>query len=76
MSFCCEVFKTAFEKLRELGNEDLEGGVDRDMHGAHMIFTAGFDNVHLSHIELFNAGQPRLARYPVHWHHSGLSYSF
>ena len=49
----------------------LEGGVDRDMHGAHMIFTSGFDNVHLSHIEIFNAGQPRLARYPVHWHHSG-----
>ena len=49
----------------------LNGGKDVDMHGAHMIFTAGFDNVHLSHIEIFNAGQPRLARYPVHWHHSG-----
>ena len=25
----------------------------------------------MSHIEIFNAGQPRLARYPVHWHHAG-----
>ena len=48
---------------------DLEGE-DRDMHGAHMIFTEGFDNVHVSHLEVFNAGQPRLARYPVHWHHA------
>ena len=46
-------------------------GADFDRHGAHMIFTNGFTNVHLSHIELFNVGQPRLARYPVHWHHAG-----
>ena len=32
---------------------------------------AGFTNYHVSHIELFNVGQPRLARYPVHWHHAG-----
>jgi len=46
-------------------------GESRDMHGAHMITTFGFKNMHLSHIEIFNAGQPRLARYPVHWHHAG-----
>ena len=46
-------------------------GEDRDYHGAHMIFTKGFKNVHVSHLEVFNAGQPRLARYPVHWHQSG-----
>ena len=46
-------------------------GVDRDMHGAHMITTSGFDNYHVSHVELFNVGQPRLARYPIHWHHAG-----
>ena len=45
-------------------------GEDKDMHGAHMIFTRGFSNVHISHMEIFNAGQPRLARYPVHWHHA------
>ena len=45
-------------------------GVDQDMHGAHMMFTRGFRNVHVSHMEIFNAGQPRLARYPVHWHHA------
>ena len=49
----------------------MNGGVDRDMHGAHMITTAGFTNYHVSHIELFNVGQPRLARYPIHWHHAG-----
>ena len=41
------------------------------MHGAHMIATRGFKNYHVSHIEVFNAGQPRLARYPIHWHHAG-----
>ena len=45
-------------------------GEDKDMHGAHMIFTRNFYNVHLSHIELFDVGQPRLARYPIHWHHA------
>ena len=45
-------------------------GVDRDMHGAHMIFSAGFENVHVSGVELFNVGQPRLARYPIHWHNA------
>ena len=35
-----------------------------------MIFTRNFYNVHLSHIELFDVGQPRLARYPIHWHHA------
>ena len=24
----------------------------------------------MSHVEIFNAGQPRLARYPIHWHHA------
>ena len=46
-------------------------GSNDDLHGAHMIFTKGFENVHVSHLEVFNAGQPRLARYPVHWHQSG-----
>lgn len=41
------------------------------MHGAHMIATHGFKNFHMSHVEIFNAGQPRLARYPIHWHHAG-----
>ena len=50
--------------------QEMEGGVDRDMHGAHLINTEGFKNVHVSHIEIFNAGQPRLARYPMHWHHA------
>ena len=36
-----------------------------------MIFTKEFKNVHISHMEIFDAGQPRLARYPVHWHHAG-----
>ena len=49
----------------------MNGGVNEDMHGAHMITTAGFTNYHVSHIEIFNAGQPRLARYPIHWHHAG-----
>ena len=38
-------------------------GEDKDMHGAHMVFTRGFFNVHVSHMELFDVGQPRLARY-------------
>ena len=46
-------------------------GRDRDMHGAHMIATNEFKNFHMSHVEIFNAGQPRLARYPIHWHHAG-----
>ena len=46
-------------------------GYDADMHGAHMIATAGFANFHMSHVEIFNAGQPHLARYPIHWHHAG-----
>ena len=45
-------------------------GEDKDMHGAHMVFTRGFFNVHVSHMELFDVGQPRLARYPIHWHHA------
>ena len=36
-----------------------------------MVFTKKFKNAHISHMEIFNAGQPRLARYPVHWHHAG-----
>lgn len=42
----------------------------KDLHGAHMVFTKEFKNAHISHMEIFNAGQPRLARYPVHWHHA------
>ena len=34
-----------------------------DMHGGHVIITGGFHNVHISHIELFQMGQPQLARY-------------
>ena len=33
------------------------------MHGGHVIVTAAFKNVHISHIELFQMGQPTLARY-------------
>ena len=40
----------------------------RDMHGGHVIITGGFDNVHITHVELKNMGQPQLARYPLHWH--------
>ena len=49
---------------------DINGG-EQDYHGAHSIVTSGFKNVHLSHIEIFNAGQPRVGRYPFHWHHAG-----
>ena len=45
-------------------------GFDQDLHGAHIVATKGFKNFHMSHVELFNVGQPRLARYPVHWHHA------
>ena len=65
----CFSFPRTFLNL-ESYFEDMEG-VDRDMHGAHMITTSGFDNYHVSHVELFNVGQPRLARYPIHWHHAG-----
>ena len=33
-----------------------------------MIITGGFDNVHITHVELKHMGQPQLARYPLHWH--------
>ena len=33
--------------------------------------TYSFKNWHVSHTEFFNVGQPRLARYPIHWHHAG-----
>ena len=46
-------------------------GEDIDRHGAHMVGTKKFRNFHVSHIEVFNAGQPWLARYPLHWHHAG-----
>ncbi|CBY20187.1 unnamed protein product [Oikopleura dioica] len=46
-------------------------GEDTDRHGAHMVGTKRFANFHVSHIEIFHAGQPRLARYPMHWHHAG-----
>ena len=46
-------------------------GFDQDFHGAHIIQTQGFKNFHMSHVELFNAGQPRVGRYPIHWHHAG-----
>ena len=39
-----------------------------DMHGGHVIITGGFHNFHISHTELFQMGQPQLARYPLHWH--------
>jgi hypothetical protein len=42
-----------------------------DQHGGHVIFTAGIRNVHITHIEITNAGQPQLARYPLHWHYCG-----
>ena len=34
------------------------------------LTSSGFKNFHMSHVEVFNAGQPRLARYPIHWHHA------
>jgi len=37
--------------------------------GLHPIHS--FKNWHVSHTEFFNVGQPRLARYPIHWHHAG-----
>ena len=51
----------------------MENGVaknDRDYHGAHHIATDGFKNFHASHIEIFNAGQPQVGRYPIHWHNA------
>ena len=51
----------------------MENGVpnnDRDYHGAHSIATDGFKNFHASHIEIFNAGQPQVGRYPIHWHNA------
>ena len=38
------------------------------MHGGHVIITAGFKSVHISHVELTKMGQPQLGRYPLHWH--------
>ena len=46
---------------------DVNGG-EMDLHGGHIMATKDFDNFHLSHIEIFNAGQPLFGRYPVHWH--------
>ena len=46
-------------------------GENIDRHGGHIVGTKKFKNFHISHIEVFNAGQPWLARYPVHWHHAG-----
>ena len=43
---------------------------NRDYHGAHHIATDGFKNFHASHIEIFNAGQPQVGRYPIHWHNA------
>ena len=42
-----------------------------DMHGGHVIITAEFSSVHISHTELSQMGQPTLARYPLHWHVCG-----
>ena len=36
-----------------------------------MIITAEFSSVHISHTELYQMGQPTLARYPLHWHVCG-----
>ena len=36
---------------------EMNGGENIDMHGAHMITTSGFTNYHVSHVEIFNAGQ-------------------
>ena len=44
------------------GDEDTRPN-SGDMHGGHVIVTAAFKNVHISHIELFQMGQPTLARY-------------
>ena len=41
------------------------------MHGGHVIVTAEFSSVHISHTELYQMGQPTLARYPLHWHVCG-----
>ena len=69
---CAEAGITNGEKALDWGCNYYKevNGEDKDMHGAHMIFTRNFYNVHLSHIELFDVGQPRLARYPIHWHHA------
>ena len=42
-----------------------------DMHGGHVIITAEFSSVHISHTELYQMGQPSVARYPLHWHVCG-----
>ena len=47
------------------GDEDTRPN-SGDMHGGHVIVTAAFKNVHISHIELFQMGQPTLARY-TYW---------
>lgn len=36
-----------------------------------MIITAEFSSVHISHTELYQMGQPSVARYPLHWHVCG-----
>ena len=41
------------------------------MHGGHVIVTAEFSSVHITHTELYQMGQPTLARYPLHWHVCG-----
>ena len=41
------------------------------MHGGHVIITAEFSSVHISHTELYQMGQPSVARYPLHWHVCG-----
>ena len=46
------------------GDEDTRPN-SGDMHGGHVIVTAAFKNVHISHIELFQMGQPTLARYDL-----------
>ena len=42
-----------------------------DMHGGHTVVTWGFENVHITHVELHKLGQPSLAKYPLHWHMLG-----
>ena len=46
-------------------------GFEQDYHGAHSMVTRNFKSFHMTHIEIFNAGQPRVGRYPVHWHFAG-----
>ena len=62
----CEFFEGS-----TVQDENYKRPASGDMHGGHVIVTAEFASVHISHTELFQMGQPTLARYPLHWHLCG-----